>query len=313
METVNCNLCGSAQQEHLYEMHDWSFIQREITVHFVLCKGCGLVYQNPRPTVDEIGAYYPDDYDCYTVEKRENFHKNWIARAGFAYGMRRRTAQVTRFKSGGSLLDIGCATGNFLSAIANRPGWDVEGVEISSFASEIARGKGLPVFTGRLHEAAYPPERFDAVTLWDVFEHLHDPRADLTEIHRILKPGGLLVMRLPNLDSWDARLFKQYWAGFEPPRHLYVFNRATLAQMLAQAGFVIRALDSKASRHLTFMLSLQFWLTGRGAALAVRKRWMRLLVHPAARLLLIPFFYLYGAVLRGPLLTVVAEKKPVAL
>lgn len=312
METVVCNLCGSAENEALYEMRDWSFISRDILVRFVRCKQCGLVYQNPRPGLDEIGAYYPDEYDCYTVDQRENFRKNWIARTSFAYGMRRRISQVTRFCKGGRLLDIGCATGNFLEAFARQPGWSVEGLEISPFASDIAHQKGLSVFTGRLREAGYSSASFDAVTLWDVLEHLHDPCGDLAEISRILKPGGLLVFRVPNLDSWDANLFKQYWAGFEPPRHLYVFSRHTLAKLLRKTGFTVCSMDTKASRHMTFMLSLQFRLTDSGAAPTARAGWIRLLNHPVARLLLAPFFFVYGAGMRGPLLSVVSQKMPVA-
>ncbi len=137
----------------------------------------------------------------------------------FRYGMSRRDQMVTRFKQSGRMLDVGCATGVFLQWFQAGGSWDLYGLELSEGAARVARAAGLNVFIGQLEEAAYPENYFDVVTFWDVLEHISDPRSALLETRRILKPDGILVLRLPNAASLDARIFRQYWSGLDAPRH----------------------------------------------------------------------------------------------
>jgi SAM-dependent methyltransferase len=168
---------------------------------------------------------------------------------------------------------------------------------------------GLPVVTGDLLEAGYPADHFDAITLWNVFEHLYDPAATLRELSRILKPGGLLAMAVPDVGSLDARLFGPAWAGYDVPRHLYTFSRETLDRMLAGARFCVvrrRCLDSS---HFIFFLSLQFWLQDR-PHLAWARPWARRLEHARlVRLLAAPYFRLVDSLLKGPVVTVFARQE----
>lgn len=315
METVTCNLCGSQGVKTIFQMPDWSFDRWDHLFTFVQCTNCGLVYQNPRPTLEEMSLFYPDDYECYPVNLAQVTKSKKLMDWVVMYGMARRFSSVRKYKQQGRLLDIGCATGIFLDSIKVLEGknsgnnWDLNGIEVSAFASKIAQQKGHNVFCGTLTDAQFPSQSFDVVTLWDVFEHLHDPKCDLAEIHRILKPDGLLVMRVPNLDSWDAKLFGKYWVGYEPPRHLYIFGKQTIVRMLETNGFHVRHMETRSSRYLTFILSLKFLMVGKRVPPRTRDWIVKLLHHPVARLLFAPLFFVYGMGLRGSLLTIVAVKK----
>jgi 2-polyprenyl-3-methyl-5-hydroxy-6-metoxy-1,4-benzoquinol methylase len=292
-----------------HELTDLLLEYDEVKTTLVRCQDCGLVYQNPRPTLDEIGVHYPAEYESYNPET-DNKSMPRLLRKAVEYGINKRCRFVIRQKKQGRLLDIGCATGTFLRGMAKYPGWELNGVEISEHAAKIAReAYSLNVFNGTLEEAAYPEHYFDAITLWDVLEHLHDPSSSLDEIHRILKPDGVIVFRIPNLGSWDAKLFGPYWAGLDAPRHLYVFDQHTLNALLTKTGFEVREMSCKIGSYPTFVLSVRFWMAAKGISPAKRASIQKILSHPISRLLSAPFFYVNSMGRHGPLLTVTAAKR----
>ena len=307
MESTACNYCGSSAADEFLSLQDLLLDRLEIRTRLVKCRDCGLVYQNPRPTISEMAAHYPPEYDSYAPNPVTQ-RTPWLLRLAYDYGVRKRLKTVTHHKSGGRLLDVGCATGTFLLGVKRHSKLEPEGVEINAEAAAVARGEGLKVTVGALEEADFPGDSFDAVTLWDVFEHLHDPSSALAELHRVLKPGGVLVMRVPNLDSYDAGIFGRNWAGYDSPRHTYVFGLDILQKLLRRAGFRVLSMRCNIGSYPTFMLSVRFWLTGRNVPAARRNRIMRLLENPVSRLLTAPLFYLVSAGQRGPLLTVTAQK-----
>lgn len=256
-----------------------------------------------------MGQHYPAAYAPYQAGTGKRPGK-WL-QAAYDYGMRKRTRFVTQRKTGGTLLDIGCATGLFLQGMRGQGNWQVYGVEINPDVAAAARAlHGLEVFAGTLEEARYPDKMFDVVTMWDVLEHLHDPAATLREIHRILKDDGMILVRVPNLASWDAKPFGRYWAGLDSPRHLYVFSPTTLAQLLCQNGFGVVGHSSGIGSYMVWVLSVEFWLNGWGAPPTL-KRWVkRLLYHPLTRIATAPLFYLPSQLVRGPLVVTVADKDP---
>jgi SAM-dependent methyltransferase len=237
METVRCNLCGSTNYETLFRGPDLLLEREDELFYLVKCEQCGLVYQNPRPTQYEIGQYYPQEYEPYNMDK----DLNWIYRKVLMYGIEKRCRIINSIhgrQNGGRLLDVGCSTGIFLNAIKRHRLWDVRGIEISEYAAQIAKNQNhLEVFQGTLEQANYPTGFFDIVTLWDVMEHMPDPSGTLEEIYRITKPQSNLVLRVPNLDSLDAKLFGSAWAGLDLPRHYYVFSKNNLIQILENNGF----------------------------------------------------------------------------
>jgi SAM-dependent methyltransferase len=308
MEDTACNLCGNTNATQIiYDLPDFLLHRNDVSATFVKCASCGLIYQNPRPTFVEMAAHYPPDYESYAPEPAPG-KSSWLLRQAIRYGVAKRCRYVTRFKHAGRLLDVGCATGIFLKGIRNCGNWEAYGVEINAQAAHIAQEHGLDVRVGTLEQAGFTDGFFDVVTLWDVLEHLHDPGGSLREIYRILKPDGLLVIRVPNASSTDARLFGRYWAGLDAPRHLYVFTPVTLDALLVANNFQRIARSSQIGAYPTFLLSLRFWSGTKDKSSTALSFLVKILYHPVMRLLSAPLFYLRGFGLRGPLVVATATK-----
>jgi 2-polyprenyl-3-methyl-5-hydroxy-6-metoxy-1,4-benzoquinol methylase len=201
----------------------------EAPIRIVQCLRCGLSYANPRHEGDQLSESYRNMVDESYLEQEA--------------GRRRSSKAVLAFfekqkKNRGRLLDVGCATG-FLLEEARQRGWEAYGVELSRWASEIAKTKlgADRVFWGALAEAKFPSSHFDAVVLKDTIEHLSNPRQELEEIRRIMKPDGLLCVNTPNIESLVSRLLRAKWWGVKQS-HLFYFTPKTLSRLLETCGFV---------------------------------------------------------------------------
>jgi SAM-dependent methyltransferase len=308
MEETTCNLCGADNAELVYVEKD-RLMKLPGSFRLVRCRQCGLFYLNPRPTPEEMGSYYPQEYIPYAVaQEHGRTRMHYLNRS---YGNQKRARAIGALRpQGGKLLDVGCASGEFLHIMGQVGIWEVEGLDISRDATQVARERyGLRVFIGELETAAYPTAFFDVVTLWDVIEHLHDPKGTLDEVQRILKPGGLLVMSTPNLQSWDARLFGPYWAGLDAPRHLFVFSPVTVSTLLGKAGFRIESIRSLSTAYSPFARSTQFWLEDRLHSEKTRGPLLTLVGSRGARALTWPFFFLLQLLNKTFAMTVFAVKK----
>ena len=207
-ERVPCALCGATRVRRLYRRRDYRLRIDETEWSLVRCVRCGLGFLNPRPTAEEVGAYYPRDY----FAKRAADMPRYEALAAFVPGQT------------GRLLDVGTADGHFLELMRGR-GWDVAGVEPGGSRPD-GDDRGLDIRYAPFPAATsdLPDGSFDVVTAWAVFEHLHDPAGAFAECSRLLKPGGHLVIQVPNLDSISSRLPLTE----DVPRHLYFYDPATL-------------------------------------------------------------------------------------
>lgn len=144
------------------------------------------------------------------------------------------------------VLDVGCSRGNFLEAGA-RLGFDMEGVEPAAGIAAAARARGLRVHDGFLDEARLPADSFDAVTLFEVIEHLKDPLPLLRECRRVLKPGGILVISTGNTASWTVAAMRERWDYFHIERdggHISFYNPRSLALVAARAGFAVVCIET---------------------------------------------------------------------
>ena len=161
-ESVPCDFCGNNESAKLFSGPDrLLYLPGEFTV--VRCSQCGLIRQNPRPTSQTIGFYYPANYEPYTIaidDEPSTWHR-WDRR----YGMSKRLRAIERYKRGGRLLDVGCASGNFLHEMDRTGRWQVEGVEPNLEVADYARQRfGLKVYASRLTELDLPSASFDVIT-----------------------------------------------------------------------------------------------------------------------------------------------------
>jgi 2-polyprenyl-3-methyl-5-hydroxy-6-metoxy-1,4-benzoquinol methylase len=311
VETVTCWLCGSLRSRNAHSGPDY-FMRQSGIFHLVCCEECGLLYQNPRPPLADIGRYYPDHYGSYSsaqagLRTRPGL-MGWIIRRG----MNKRCRLVDRavpaqVGQARRHLDVGCASGLFMEAMQSH-GWQVEGVELNEAAGRATSARlGVPVFIGPFEAAHYPDASFDAVTMWDVLEHLHDPLASLRELRRIVRPGGVLFVRVPNAASYVARLCGRYWVGYDLPRHMTVFTPKTLRRALAQADFAQIMHAYTSGSYLVLLHSLRFAMDDGLVSLRRAAIIHRALLHPAMRALAWAPFHVADRVAGGSALEVMAR------
>jgi len=299
---VNCHLCGSSDLKTYLSIPDLMLDRKDIITVLIRCQQCGLIFQHPQLDAETMHDNYPEEYSPF-LSTGAKLPKT------IGIGIRRRAKYLLKQKTSGRLLDIGCATGEFLYYLKTRYGWAVQGVEASHYASELGRKKyNLDIINGTLDQAHFPAEYFDAITLWEVLEHLNHPTETLENIHRILKPDGVLIIRVPNHASWDAALFGKYWAGYDAPRHLFVFSPATITRLLEQAQYKICGMSCSMGGYPSFVISVQFWMTAKGYHKETRAKVARILNHPFVHLAAYPYPLVASFFLRGPTLTITSHK-----
>lgn len=287
MHKTACPLCGADRPQPAYHITRDCQHGTRGPFHSVRCTECGVLYLNPRPSTTELSRYYPAEYAAYQREPLEG--GRWWARWMRLYGLDKRCRAVSRLVSSGHLLDVGCATGDFLARMRRHGLWELTGLEQDERAATLARQQyGLEIYIGHLDEVQLTQRRFDVVTMWDVIEHLPRPVASLQRIGEWLRPGGWLIIRTPDADSPYARAFGRYWAGHDAPRHLVVFDRSSLTRLLTENGFQIERVWTLSGSHALTVLSWRCWLQARGASLT----WSKLLDNPIAQVMSIPAFWL---------------------
>jgi SAM-dependent methyltransferase len=255
LETVDCPTCRHGDGRPYLTARDLNvFGPGEFQL--VRCDGCGLIYINPRPTAASIREFYPPWYWAPPPAKGT---QPFLDR-----GMRKVLAALVRHYPGGRVLDVGCGVGK-MPALMRELGLDAVGLEPYEHACSVARERyGLDVVCATLQDADLPHEAFDAVTLFDVLEHVHDPAGDLCKAHSLLRPGGSLFIKVPNVAALQARLFGQWWYALDPPRHLFHFSPVSLRRALEAAGFAdidCRALPDWQGA-MVFETSVVYWLRG---------------------------------------------------
>jgi SAM-dependent methyltransferase len=298
-EPVVCNLCGASESNTILNRGDLNTTLAGIFT-LVRCNNCGLVYQNPRPAKASWGTIYPPEYDQYVLPLQA---KKSLAQYVRQYGLEKRIKFVQKYKSKGRLLDVGCATGDFLQSVSQNPNWEALGLEPNPEASQAARSVGLNVITGSIEDLRSYQQSFDVITLWNVIEHLADPKGSLQILNQLLRPGGILVVTTPDIASLDARLFGPYWIGFELPRHFFCFSASTLGDLFKRAGFQTIDRACFYGAHAAFMSSFRFWLRGR-----FHNSNPDFLFSLPVRVLLAPFFFVEEKLNLSSSMTLIGKK-----
>lgn len=229
-ETIvfNCAICYSKNHKHLHTLENGVLLT---------CQTCSVVAFSPRPTKQEIQAFYDSGY-------HDSFSQSTMADSLFAKHryqalekLLNQHAPALLAKIEPTLLDIGCGTGDFLSA-AQQAGWQVAGTEVARDAVHRASRKiNSQVAHGDITELDLPESFYDLVTSYHVIEHLLEPINQLKRCYELLAPGGLLLVETPNIGSLGARLRGKQWSHIIPPEHIIYFSPASLKNALKQAGF----------------------------------------------------------------------------
>lgn len=232
---ANCYLCSKNSAVNAFEKAGWVFLK---------CKNCGL-YRLKFSEEDNklLKGYY--DKRFFTGGNKQGYFNyegdsNIINR-----NMEKFVKQIIKLKEPGNLLDIGCATGLFMIK-AKEKGFDAYGIEMSDYAAMIAKKRfGNKVINSSIEKANYRAGKFDVVTMFDLIEHLINPRLVLKKVFKIMKKNGLLVINTGNVESLLARILGRKWHFFAPPQHLFCFSINTLRTLLDQAGFRIEKIERK--------------------------------------------------------------------
>jgi SAM-dependent methyltransferase len=278
---TDCLVCGSGRRELLYdELADRQWFRAGGGWTLYRCLYCSAAFLDPRPDRRTIGRAYASYYThrADNPEPQTGLRaamRNGYLNARYGYDLSpasqlgpllarlfpkkrsyadRWVRNLNRPNGDGRLLDIGCGDGSFLAEM-RKAGWDVEGIEPDPSAAAVARATGISVIDEPLESAELPLQSFDAVTMNHVVEHFHDPVEALGITHRLLKPGGILWIVTPNLDSRGHALFGRNWIGLDPPRHLVLFTRDSLARAITGTGFEIEGYGSDFSAQSFFPCS----------------------------------------------------------
>jgi 2-polyprenyl-3-methyl-5-hydroxy-6-metoxy-1,4-benzoquinol methylase len=228
-EQVTCALCDGAETRLRYRKFDSNLVQ---------CRQCGLVYVNPRHPKEVVWQRYNPDYFTqeYLPAQGVIDGKVDLAHVDGRYGgMMRLLARELPAK--GRLFELGAGAGLFLAG-AQRAGWQVSGVELSSAGVAFARERlGVDVTEHSAETMPLDVEPYDAVVLFDVIEHLYDPVSVLRTLKSICRPGGLIAVSTPNFDALSRQVLGAAWSILSPLEHLYYFQEPTLQRALETAGF----------------------------------------------------------------------------
>lgn len=205
--------------------------------HLERCQGCGLVQVTDDLRQVNLADYYDQEFFDETYDwlqapgagRRKEYRK-------FNY----RLGEIEKLKpEKGAILDIGCSFGFFLD-VARARGWRPVGVEIGDYAARFAREKlSLEVHVRDLLEAPLDDGRFDAITMWNVLEHLNDPLAQFHRINALLKPGGVIVFTTGDVDSYIRRLEGLRWRALIPPIHVANYNFGAIQRLFERTGFEV--------------------------------------------------------------------------
>jgi len=237
-----CPLCGSTAATPGIGGTDRLFATTTRRFELVRCRGCGLLRQSPMPAADEIASFYPENYwfaaDGTTAGRLEEAYRRMVLRDHVRFVR----AALKKVDPRAPVLDVGCGGGLFLGMLRER-GCKVLGLDVSAEAAGIAwRRHGVPAVCGLLENEPLAPGSCAAVTMFHVLEHLPDPRAYLEAAGRLLRPGGTLVVQVPNAACWQFRLLGAAWTGVDVPRHLVDFRARDIETLVASCGFrVVRS------------------------------------------------------------------------
>ena len=199
----------------------------------------GFLETSPQPSTDKLPEFYKsEDYISHTDSKRNLFEK--IYHLVRRISLNKKLKLINSFASEDKdLLDVGCGTGDFLQT-AKQNDWIVSGIEPNDQAREIANKKTNNSIFETEQLSKFKSNSFDVITLWHVLEHLPNLEDYIHIFKKLLKPNGTLIIAVPNYKSYDAKYYKQFWAAYDVPRHLWHFNKESISKLVSKQSMEVR-------------------------------------------------------------------------
>lgn len=235
----HCLCCGSVAISKVFTCTDFTVSHEQFDVW--KCGSCTFRFTQCVPSAEYIGTYYKsEEYVSHSDTNKGFINKSYHFIRSYTLKTKRNLVRKATGLQHGVLLEIGAGTGAFANTM-ERAGWIVTGLE----PDVVAREKALENYHLKLGELGNLESRvgetFDAITLWHVLEHVHDLHGYLEKFVEILKPSGRLIVAVPNHTSYDASVYKEFWAAYDVPRHLYHFSPKSMEVLLELKGFEIEA------------------------------------------------------------------------
>ncbi|MEJ2593556.1 MAG: class I SAM-dependent methyltransferase [bacterium] len=229
----SCPLCGHNVFHRFLQTSDYFLTQEDFSLD--RCDRCSLVFTNPVPAVEGLSAYYDSpEYLSHTSHQKSLY--GLLYRFLRKINLHKKYQMISGFKPGGSALDIGQGTGEFLQYLKEK-GWKVTGIEPNAKARNFARQHYQIESFGEEKLNDLPTNGFDLITMWHVLEHVVDLQARMKEIKRLIHGKGILIIAVPNLASPDFKIYGEKWAALDVPRHLYHFTPESMQFLLRKFNF----------------------------------------------------------------------------
>jgi len=189
-----------------------------------------MLVTTPQPTAENLPDYYESDaYISHTDSEKGLLP--FLYQKVKQRALKKKVQLITKLNKGtGSVLDIGAGTGEFLK-VASEKGWKIYGAEPNEKARSISEQKGVNL---KDSYTEFSNQKFDVITLWHVLEHLPNLQESIKEIENLLKPGGTLLIAVPNYKSFDAKFYKEFWAAYDVPRHLWHFSKESMIKLFSE-------------------------------------------------------------------------------
>jgi ubiquinone/menaquinone biosynthesis C-methylase UbiE len=246
----NCPICSGANLLKKLDCIDHSTSKEKFTI--VSCETCDFTLTNPRPKDNSLDDYYKSDmYISHTNNTKGLF--NWMYHSVRKYAIGTKLNLLRRTSKNKNHLDIGCGTGEFLNACKNA-GYNTKGIE----PSELAREQAIKNFNLSVSKNTnldqFKENQFDSISMWHVLEHVPSINKTIEELNRILSEKGKVIIAVPNHKSWDAKHYKEFWAGWDVPIHLWHFSKLSIEKLFNNHKF--KLLEKKPMLFDSFYVSL---------------------------------------------------------
>jgi SAM-dependent methyltransferase len=225
----SCQICNNNDHSSFMAVKD--HLQRN-KFHLIECNSCGLVSIHPIPSDQKLSEYYRKEYYALPEKGIVGYLERKLNEAVFRTDLK----HIERHSKRGKLLDIGSGNGYFLK-FAKENNWQTLGVEMSPDASKYAREQKLEILNNSIEDVHLPKNEFEVITMFNVLEHMTNLNSILKKVRDSLKPNGLLVIEVPNIESLQKKVFKNYWCHLDVPRHIFHFKRKSFLRLVGKSGF----------------------------------------------------------------------------